>query len=91
MIEYNKEHVNEAMVADFNELMERNAPPSYAKMGGYYKEAYNSILYCVVNTSLKRARGNQVAAARALGINRNTLRKFVRIYKLNVKAMVKER
>lgn len=45
-----------------------------AVVGGVEAELYDAVL--------RRFKGNQVHAARALGVNRNTLRKKVKLYQL---------
>ncbi len=55
------------------------------QIGGYYPENLHAMMMRkvekpLINQILKRTGGNQVHAARILGINRNTLRKKMKMY-----------
>ena len=58
------------------------------QVGSYYPENLHSLIMKkvekpLVHQILKRTGGNQVHTARILGINRNTLRKKIKMYELD--------
>lgn len=58
------------------------------QIGSYYPESLHALIMKkaekpLLNQILKRTGGNQVHAARILGINRNTLRKKMKLYGVN--------
>jgi two-component system nitrogen regulation response regulator GlnG len=57
------------------ELLERLAAPGPVAGRGPYWHFVERLERCVIESALRRSGGNQIQAARALGINRNTLRK----------------
>jgi DNA-binding protein Fis len=66
-------------------IMELKVSRFLDQIGGYYPENLHSLIMRkvekpLVNQILRRTGGNQVHAARILGINRNTLRKKMKIY-----------
>ncbi len=52
------------------------------------KNFYGPAEQALVELSLKRQKGNQLKTAKALGINRNTLKKKMRIYNLSIKELL---
>ncbi len=55
------------------------------------KTFYNPVEQALIEFSLEKYRGNQLKTARILGINRNTLKKKIVAYKLDIKQLVMKR
>ena len=53
-----------------------------AQAGEVYRSVLNEIERCLIEKTLEQTSGNQLIAARILGLNRNTLRS--KIKKLNI-------
>ena len=52
------------------------------------KSFYEPAEQALIEISLERLRGNQLKTARVLGINRNTLKKKIMVYNLNIKKLL---
>ena len=52
------------------------------------KSFYEPAEQALIETSLERLRGNQLKTAKVLGINRNTLKKKIMSYDLNIKELL---
>ena len=68
-------------------IMEMKISRFLEQLGGFYPESLHALIMKkvekpLIEQILKRTGGNQVQAARILGINRNTLRKKMRLYSL---------
>ena len=61
---------------------------SHMGLDGLYKVFIEQVEKPLIELSLKHNRGNQVRTANMLGINRNTLKKKIDTYKINVKNKV---
>ena len=66
------------------ELHENSLPPN-----GLYNRVLREIEYPLIALALSVAKGNQIKAARLLGINRNTLRKKISELDINVSQLKK--
>lgn len=62
------------------DIIEQAFQPVYE--GQIYRHAMNDVEKVLIERALQQCRGNQVIAARILGLNRNTLR--AKIKKLNI-------
>lgn len=57
-----------------------------AQTGEVYRSVLNEVERCLIEKALEQAGGNQLIAARILGLNRNTLRS--KIKKLNISTLL---
>ncbi|MDP8297143.1 MAG: helix-turn-helix domain-containing protein [Candidatus Orphnella occulta] len=53
--------------------------------GNVYAEIINKIETLVIEKALEQSEGNQLSASKKLGINRNTLRKKIRQFHIDVR------
>lgn len=51
--------------------------------GEIYRCVMDEIEYCLIEKALERSQGNQILAARMLGLNRNTLRSKIRKFHID--------
>ena len=65
-----------------NEIVQLSEAFFLEKTGSLYKSLLDIVERPLIETTLRRTGGNQIRAARVLGINRNTLR--VKIKRLNI-------
>jgi Fis family transcriptional regulator len=56
-------------------------------MKGLYSVVMEQVERPLIELALKAFRGNQVKAAQLLGINRNTLKKKMHVYKIQAKSL----
>lgn len=69
------------------ELMEFKVSRFFDQVGTFYPENFHELVISkvekvVIRQVLKRVGGSQVQAAKVLGLNRNTLRKKMKMYNL---------
>lgn len=55
-----------------------------SSMGRIYTDIINMIEKLVIEKALEQSEGNQLSASRKLGINRNTLRKKIKQFSIEV-------
>jgi two-component system nitrogen regulation response regulator GlnG len=72
---------------DFEALVASGLPPlvrepAVGELGGLYRTVMSRVEQPLLRHALELSGGNQLRAARLLGINRNTLRKRLRLFGL---------
>ena len=81
-----KEALNSCSVYDFLEEKLKRYLKKLAKLerSNLYDTVISEVEKSLISLVLKETDGNQLKAARALGINRNTLRAKIKEYKIHI-------
>jgi len=81
-----KEALNSCSVYDFLEEKLKRYLKKLAKLErpNLYETVISEVEKSLISIVLKETDGNQLKAARALGINRNTLRAKIKEYKIHI-------
>jgi DNA-binding protein Fis len=81
-----KEALNSCSVYDFLEEKLKRYLKKLAKLerSNLYDAVISEVEKSLISIVLKETDGNQLKAARALGINRNTLRAKIKEYKIHI-------
>ncbi|MBY0315710.1 MAG: site-specific DNA inversion stimulation factor [Bdellovibrionales bacterium] len=75
----------ESLVKSKLEILFRQQKEADVELNDLHKIILEQVEKPLIELSLRQNRGNQVKTARLLGINRNTLKKKIDTYKIDVK------